>query len=257
MRAKAEAYAEQTVDPFGAVVLRKEETFRFFRQLLNLDEAVSGSVRLQQDTSVDYQLCGTVLAWDEAFRHLRMGNRHLRVLSIKEGTLKHESGLPGRTVPNLLRDMLTVNCHMIVCEQWRVVERPEVRDEVRSRKKHVLDFERHGAFALEKEDEKADELMADESVKRLGSVLRQIENEGDSYGLFSYTVILHGTDNAKLDAFLLKTQEYSKVLRLRVPERQRWMFTTRLKEQRKRELAISEYGEQAFHVLAAIGGERG
>ena len=75
---------------------------------------------------------------------------------------------------------------------------------MKDQKKHINDFERHGALDPELADEKADELLADESaeerMKRLGRVLQQIENEGDRYGLFSYTVILHGEDNAKLDA---------------------------------------------------------
>jgi hypothetical protein len=211
IRAKAEQYAGQTQDPFGTHVLSKDDAFRFFRKLLNLNGGLADSVDLHHDLSVDYQLVGSVLAWDESLRHLRMGARHVRVLSIKEADLKHDSGLPSHTLPNLFKQMLSVNCDMIVCQQWHRVEKPEVRGEVRGQKKHILDFEHHGAFAPESEDKEVADLMADDSaqtaVKRLGGVLEGLSNEGEQYGLFSYTVILHGEDNGKLDAAIAKINQ--------------------------------------------------
>ncbi len=206
--AKARSFARDTEDLFQTKVLEKDEAFLFLRKLLNLDESVSGSLRLKRDTGVDQQLAGTALTWDEIARHFRMGKRHVRVLSLKEAGLKNDCGLPARTVPNLLKDVLAVDCDMIICQQWHRAENPEVREEVKTHKKHITDFERHGAFAPESDDAKVDELMADESaeeaIKNLSSVLKQITNKGHYYGKFSYTVVLHGEDDSKLDAAIAK-----------------------------------------------------
>jgi type IV secretory pathway VirB4 component len=204
IRTKAFTYAEQTATPFGTVVLSKDEAFLFLRKLLNLDASLSDTLRLKRDTGLDMQLPGAVLVWDERSRHLRMGSRHIRVLSIREAGLKSDSGLPVKTLPNLLKEVLAIDSDMIICQQWSRAENPAVRKEVQSKKKHISDFERHGVLAPEATDKKVDELLADQSadvaIKRLGSVLEHIENEGDVYGKFSYTVVLHGDDNAKLDA---------------------------------------------------------
>jgi type IV secretion system protein VirB4 len=206
---KAESFASELEDLFECSVLPKEDAFLFLRQLLNLDSSVADSLRLKRDTGVDYQLVGSPLVWDESKYHLRMGKRHVRVLSLKEASLKHDCGLPTTTVPNLLKDVFAIDdCDMIVCQQFHRTENPEVREEIRSHKKHVKDFERHGLLAPEESDAKTDELMADQSADatllKLGSVLEDIENKGGYYGKFSYTIVLHGEDDSKLDAAIAK-----------------------------------------------------
>ncbi|MFL6354100.1 MAG: VirB4 family type IV secretion system protein [Bryobacteraceae bacterium] len=200
---KAQSFTEETGDPFGTRLLSKHETFLFLRKLLNLNRSVADSLRLKRDYELDWQLVGQPLDWDNTLKHYRQGSRHVRVLSIKEAGLKSDCGLPNQSKPNLLKEMLTVDADMIICQQFEWKERAEVRDEVKSSKKHINDFERHGALDPELEDGKADELMADESaedrMRRLGSIVRDMENEGDIYGYYSYTVILHGEDNEKLN----------------------------------------------------------
>ncbi len=205
---KAQSFAAETADLFESSILNKEEAFLFLRKLLNFDLSVSESLRLKRDTSVDYQLTGTTLTWDETTHHLRLGNKHVRVLSLKEAGLKNDSGLPVHTIPNLLKEVLAVDADMIICQQWHRENNPAVKKEVASQKKHISDFERHGAFAPENEDKKVDELLADQSADtaliRLGSVLKEITNQGYVYGKFSYTIILHGEENSKLDAAITK-----------------------------------------------------
>jgi len=203
LQSKAQSFAEETEDPFGTRVLNKHESFLFLRKLLNLDPSVAASLRLKRDDELDWQLVGQPLDWDNTLKHYRQGSRHVRVLSIKEAGIKTDGGLPNLSKPNLLKAMLTVDVDFIVCQQFERRERAEVRQQVQDHKKHINDFERHGALDAELDDDKADELMADESaedrMRRLGTIIRDMENEGEIYGHYSYTVVLHGEDNDKLN----------------------------------------------------------
>jgi type IV secretion system protein VirB4 len=211
IQAKANSFLGETSDLFDAEVLRKEEAFLFLRKLLNFDIAVAESLRLKRDTGVDSQLVGSTLDWDAEAQHLRAGPRHIRVLSLKEAGLKQESGLPTKTVPNLLGELLAIDCDIILCQQWQRKENPETRMEVKSQKKHVRDFERHGLIDPEASDQKTDELMADQSADealiKLGNVLKEIENKGGYFGKFAYTIVLHGLDNSKLDAAIAQVNK--------------------------------------------------
>src|SRR5205823_2948410 len=78
---KASAFEVQLSD-IGPTRLAKADAFRFFRRLVNYDPATINGATLTYDTHLDYFVADSTI---ECHRdHLRVGDRRVKVLSMKE-----------------------------------------------------------------------------------------------------------------------------------------------------------------------------
>ncbi len=107
--------------------LQKQEAFLWAvsRKLLNLTDDVADRIPLKRNTDVDWQSVATRLDWQRNGR-LTFDDRAVKVISLKE--------LPSSTGPNMFRDVLEVDCDMILCTQWIRRSNPEVRRAVKLKK---------------------------------------------------------------------------------------------------------------------------
>ena len=124
---KADAFQVQLND-IGLAKLPKAQAFRFFRELVNYDEAVIDAATLRYDTHVDYFVSDSAV---ECHRdHLQVGRRHVKVLSMKEP--------PAQTFADLLRDLHAIPGEFIACLEWQRISGDKMRRELQTRRRHFF-----------------------------------------------------------------------------------------------------------------------
>ncbi len=198
LKTTVHSFIQYLKDLFEPRILQKQEAFWLFRKLLNLTDDVAGRIPLKRNTDVDWQSVATRLDWHQNGR-LTFDDRAAKMISLKE--------LPSSTGPNLFRDVLEVDCDMILCTQWIRRSNPEVRRAVKLKKAHFFSFNiKSGSSILHQalhRKEEPEQLLEDESgkwlVRSLNEVLVRIEEHGGYFGKFSFTVLLHGTDPERLE----------------------------------------------------------
>ena len=198
LEATVEAFRRYVSDLFAPRLLEKREAFWFLRKLLNLTDEAASRLALKRHTDVDWQAVASRLDWHRDGR-LTFDERRVKILSLKE--------LPSSTGPNLFRELLAVDCDLILCTEWIRKENPQVRKAVKLKKAHFFSFNIHSGFAMLHQaihrKEKPDPLLEDESgrylVQSLNDVLLRIEEHGGYFGMFSFTVLLHDNAASRLD----------------------------------------------------------
>src|SRR5262249_34843479 len=100
---------EAQMSAFGLRRLRKDDAFRFFRALLNYDPAVTEAAHLSHDVHVDFFAADSAL--DCHRDHLTLGNRTVRVLSMKDP--------PSATFPGMLSDLYDIHGEFVACLEWQ------------------------------------------------------------------------------------------------------------------------------------------
>ena len=120
------SFVQYVQDLFTPRILGKQEAFWFFRKLLNLTDTVAGRLPLKRNADVDWQCVASRLDWHRNGR-LTVDDRAVKMISLKE--------LPSSTGPNVFREVLEVDCDMILCTQWIRRENPQVRGRSSSRRR--------------------------------------------------------------------------------------------------------------------------
>ena len=92
----------------GLKLLDKQEAFRFFSYLFNLEDWAHHD-HLQGDLGVDRQIVKSTVAWHSD--HLRVGKRHVQMFSL--------TNTPETSRPCLFSDLLSLDCDSILCSTWR------------------------------------------------------------------------------------------------------------------------------------------
>ena len=183
---KAEAFRVQLSD-VGPERLPKAEAFRFFRELVNYDEATIDAAKLRYDTHVDYFVSDSAV---ECHRDcLQVGHRHVKVLSMKEP--------PSQTFAHVLRDLHAIPGEFIACLEWQRIASDRMRRDLHTRRRHFFN-KRVSIVNYVTPEARPEEMLVDDSagatVKQLGDALTEIEVNGHFFGSCSLTLVLHGDD---------------------------------------------------------------
>jgi type IV secretory pathway VirB4 component len=183
---KADAFHVQLSD-LGLAKLPKMQAFRFFRELVNYDEAVVDAATLRYDTHVDYFVSDSAV---ECHRdHLQVGRRHVKVLSMKEP--------PAQTFADLLRDLHAIPGEFVACLEWQRISSDRMRRDLQTRRRHFFN-KRVSIVNYVTPEARPEEMLVDDSagatVRQLGDALTEIEVNGHFFGGASLTVVLHGED---------------------------------------------------------------
>jgi hypothetical protein len=123
----AHAFETQLSD-VGLSRFGKHEAFRFFRRLMNYDAAAVGAATLTGDTHLDYFIADSAI--DCHRDHLTIGNRMVKVLSMKEP--------PAHTFAHLLGDVYAVPGEFVACLEWQRLASDRVRRDLQSRRRHFF-----------------------------------------------------------------------------------------------------------------------
>src|SRR5262249_52303569 len=124
---KATAFEVQLSD-VGLTRLTKADAFRFFRRLVNFDPHTLAGGALAYDMHLDYFVADSPV---ECHRdHLRVGQRHVKVLSMKEP--------PTQTFAALLSDLARVPGEFIACLEWQRIPSDRMRRDLQMRRRHFF-----------------------------------------------------------------------------------------------------------------------
>ena len=185
---KAQGFEVQISD-IGPARLRKQEAFRFFRELVNYDTRQScDAARLTHDTHLDYFVSDSAV---ECHRdHLLVGDRVVKVLTMKEP--------PSQTFAYLLQDLYAIPGEFIACLEWqRISERPHASGcpdpPAALLQQARVDRELRRRRRLGRRRCCVDD-SANTTVRQLGDALTELEVNGHFFGNCSLTLVLHGTD---------------------------------------------------------------
>lgn len=198
--AKANSFQISLSDLLRPQLLDRQEMFRFFRFLLNLDEAVAKRVPLKSPSMIDYQAVASRLNWDKQGR-LTCADRQLKILSLKE--------LPSSTVPNLFRDLAAIPADMILWSEYCRMSSAAIRKAVSEKRKFLWNLKRLSPSqilvkAASNDFSETDADLEDDSARLLIRDLKQalvtVETDGGYFGKFSFTVLLHGREARQLEA---------------------------------------------------------
>ena len=183
---KADAFEVQVSD-VGLKRLAKADAFRFFRQLLNYDPATVDAARFKYDTHLDYFVAASAV---ECHRdHLVVGDRHVKVLSMKEP--------PSHTFAFLLQDLHDIPGEFIACLEWQRIPSDRMRRDLQRRRRHFFN-KRVSIVNYVTPESRPEEMLVDDSasatVHQLGDALTEMEVHGHFFGSCSLTLVLHGHD---------------------------------------------------------------
>lgn len=189
---KAKAVEVQLEDG-GLRRLGKSEAFRFFRRLINYDEATIAASSLNYDTHLDYFVADSAV---ECHRdRLIVGNQAVKVLSMKEP--------PSQTFAHMLGDLFALPGEFIACLEWQRSPNDRVRRDIQSRRRHFFN-KRVSLVNYVSSETRPEEMLVDDSagatVRQLGEALTELEVKGHFFGTCSLTLVLHGAETRALQA---------------------------------------------------------
>jgi hypothetical protein len=167
---KAGAFEAQLVD-FDLRRLSRQEAFRFFRGLLNLDPTVAEAAPKAPDTYLDYFVADSPV---ECHRdQLLVGNRWVKLLSMKEP--------PSQTFAHVLADLYAVSGEFTACLEWQRVPSDRMRRDIQTRRRHFFN-KRVSIVNYISPDARPEEMLVDDSasatVRQLGDALTEMEVNG-------------------------------------------------------------------------------
>jgi type IV secretion system protein VirB4 len=113
----------------GLHMLDKEETFKFFSYLFNLEEWTAQAT-LSSDSGIDRQIVTNPVAWHSD--HLQVGKRHVQMFSLK--------ATPEASRPCLFSGLMTLDCDSILCAKWRPKSAATTRREIDQQEKFISFF---------------------------------------------------------------------------------------------------------------------
>jgi type IV secretion system protein VirB4 len=178
--------------PLGLKLLGKNDVFRFFSYLYNLEQWAEHD-HLQADTGVDRQIVKSAVSWGSD--HLRVGKRHVQMFSL--------TNTPEASRPCLFSGLMTLDCDSILCSSWRPKSAASARKEIESQEKFI-DFFKVGVFtrAMSGRDHSgslnntAGAKAANNSVEDLSEVIRSLDKKGQ--GEYSLRLLLAAKDADQL-----------------------------------------------------------
>ena len=188
---KAQGFEIQ-LSELGPQRLTKRDAFRFFRHLLNYDEATIAGASLTHDTHVDYFVADSGV---ECHRdHLMVGRTGVKVLSMKEP--------PAQTFAHLLGDLFTIPGEFTACLEWQRLPNDRMRRDLQTRRRHFFN-KRVSLVNYVSSETRPEDMLVDDSasatVRQLGDALTEMEVQGHFFGVCSLTLLLHGEERRLLE----------------------------------------------------------
>lgn len=177
---------------FGLRMLEKEETFRFFSYLFNLEPWALHD-HLQGDTGVDRQIAKSPVSWDAEHR-LKVGKRHIQMFTL--------TNTPEASRPCLFSGLMTLDCDSVLCSTWRPKSAASARKEIEQQEKFI-DFFKVSFFTramsgrdVASLDSSAGAKAATGSVDDLSAVIRSLDKKAQ--GEYSLRLLLAGKNADQL-----------------------------------------------------------
>ncbi len=191
LRNKIQTFVIQLQDVFAVRVLDKDQAFAFFRRLVNLDPRVADNVRIKHNQHIDYFMADSPLECHP--RHLKIGECFVKILTLKV--------VPGLTFPHLLRGLQEIECNFILCSEWQRESNVAMLKAIHSRRRHFHNSKAAlHSYLFNRDGDRPDDALIDDSavahVADLGECLKEINNRGNYFGRFTFTVVLYGQDLA-------------------------------------------------------------
>ncbi|MGD9902793.1 MAG: VirB4 family type IV secretion system protein [Vicinamibacterales bacterium] len=181
------ASVEVQLSEVGLTRLGSADTFQFLRRLANYDADVLAAVPATPTTHLDYFTADSAVECERD--HLRVGRRHVRVLSMREA--------PAKTFAQLLTGLLAVPGEFVACFEWQRIAPDRMRRDIQTRRRHFFN-KRVSLVNYVAPDTRPEEMLVDDSatatVRALGDALTDIEVHGHIFGACSLTLVLHGEE---------------------------------------------------------------
>ncbi|HEY6291386.1 MAG TPA: hypothetical protein VI455_07485 [Terriglobia bacterium] len=193
--AKARSFVLQAADFLPTEILGKAEAFGVLKRLLNFAPHKIENARLKHDAFLDWYLCESHLECHRT--HLRLDDSYIKVLTLKEP--------PAQTFPLIFKRLLEVQANYYVTTGWRKQAPDRTRSLINSRRRHFHNTKRSlmSNLTLSDHPERSDDILIDDSkeaqVRDLGRALQELEVNGNYFGEFSLTVVVHDTDLARVE----------------------------------------------------------
>lgn len=156
----------------GLKLLAKEDTFRFFSYLFNLEDWAGQDVLRAQD-GLDRQIVKSPVHWESD--HLRIGKRFVQMFSLKT--------TPEASRPCLFSDVAKLDCDSILCTTWRPKSTTAARREI-DRQEKFIEFFKVGVLTrvmsgrdVASLDRGAGAKAAGTQVDDLGEVIRSLDKK--------------------------------------------------------------------------------
>ncbi len=193
---RVESFAIQLADLIEPRILDKRGCYSFFRRILNYSRERADSIGLKYDTHIDYFAAGETLECHRT--HLVLGDRPVKVLTLKDP--------PGQTAANLMHVLAELPASFVAVSEWTREGNFAMRKRIQAARRHhhnskfsllsYINSNRNSALPPSEmlKDDSREALVAD-----LGGCLTELEVNGNHFGRFSLTVVLHARDRAELE----------------------------------------------------------
>jgi type IV secretion/conjugal transfer VirB4 family ATPase len=185
---KARGFLLQVSDFLPAQILGKQEAFRVLKRTLNFDPRKLEAAKLKHDTFLDYYLPESHLECHR--RHLRLDDYYVKVLTLKEPA--------AQSFPLILKRLLEVEANFHVVTEWMKEDGGKTRRTIQAKRRHFHNTKRSFFSQVNMNDAPAQDMLLDDSkesrVRELGEGIKEIELEGNYFGLFSLAVVIYDLD---------------------------------------------------------------
>jgi type IV secretion system protein VirB4 len=190
---KARGFLLQVSDFVTVRVLRKQEAFRILKRTLNFDPAKLELATLKHDTFLDYYLPESHVECHR--RHLRVDDYYVKVLTLKEPA--------AQSFPLIFKRLLEVEANFHVVTEWKKEDSGKTRRTIQAKRRHFHNTKRSFFSQVNMNDAPAQDMLLDDSkesrVRELGEGIKEIELEGNYFGLFSLTVVIYDLDLKRVE----------------------------------------------------------
>jgi hypothetical protein len=209
------SFQEIVGDALPTDVLAEWEARLFLRSLVNYDPTHAAAFRCTPGEPLDYITLDSQV--DIHPDHLQVNDYVVKTVGLKN--------LPASTQPNLLQELLTIPCDLIVCSEWKPQSNLRMRRLIHSKQRsfdallvNVVALAIHGRGVPKSELPKKHEVEA--HYDSLGECMKEIENRGNYFGAFSCTVVLVGRSLDRVrDSFSSVVKVFGRYDASRIDER--------------------------------------
>jgi type IV secretion/conjugal transfer VirB4 family ATPase len=190
---KARSFLLQVSDFVSIRILGKREAFRLLKRTLNFDPQKLELARLQHDTFLDYYLPESHVECHR--RYLRVDDHYVQVLTLKEPA--------AQSFPLIFKRLLEVEANFHVVTEWKKEDSGKTRRTIQAKRRHFHNTKRSFISQVNMNDAPAQDVLLDDSkesrVRELGEGIKEIELEGNYFGLFSLTVVIYDLDLKRVE----------------------------------------------------------
>src|ERR1700735_2558834 len=190
---RARSFILQVSDFLPLRMLDKREAFRVLKRTLNFHPEKLDLARLKHDTFLDYYLPESTLECHRG--HLRVDDYYVKVLTLKEPS--------AQSFPLIFKRLLEVEANYYVVTEWKKEDSGKMRRAIQSKRRHFHNTKRSLASQVNMNDTPAQDVLLDDSkesqVRELGEGIKEIELEGNYFGMFSLTVVIYDLDLKRVE----------------------------------------------------------